>query len=157
MAAKAAATISGAGALAVLRSTAVISSLTGLTGVGAADRDRRRFLCGAEDNRRLGRADPIERPNPIGEELVECGGIANADLQQEAVFARDVVDLLDLGQRDQRGLRQRGAAPLVRTDEHEREQSEIDGSGIDVRVVSADGATLLELADPLEDSGRRQA
>src|SRR6185503_5726664 len=150
MAAKAAATISGAGAPARFRSTVFISSLTGSTGVSAADRDRRRFLRGAQDDRRLRRVDPIERPNAIGEELVECGGIPNADLQHEAVFARDVVDLLDLGQRDERGFRQRCTSALVRANEHEREQSEIDGSGIDVGVVAADSAALLELADPLE-------
>src|SRR5688500_11639207 len=157
MAAKAAATISGAGAPAAFRSTVFISGLTGTTGVSTADRDRRRFLRSAQDDRRLRRADPIERPDAFGEEIVECGGVTNADLQHEAVFARDVVDLLDLRERDERGLGQRSTATLVRADEHEREQSEIDGSRIDVRVVAADGAALLELPDPLEDCGWRQA
>ena len=39
---------------------------------------------------------------------------------------------------------------------HEREQAEVDGGGIDIRVVAADGAALFELSNALEYGRRGQ-
>ena len=63
-------------------------------------------------------------------------------------------DLRDLGEQ----LRRRDSAgPVVRSDERESDQAELDRVGIDSRGVPLDDSLLLELPDPLEDGGRGEA
>src|SRR5688572_8979747 len=159
MAANAAAIISLLGAPAAGEapsSTVVISVLSRSSGIGAGDRNRRGLFGGSQDDRRLGGPHAVERTDALSEQIVQRGGVADAHLEHEAVFTRDVVHLLDLGKRHERGLRNGRAAALVRPDEHEREESEVDRSWVDAGVVTAHRAPLLELPDALEHRRGRE-
>src|SRR5262245_26323962 len=112
MAANAARTITrdGGATVGARWSTVVISSLGRSPRVGAGDRDLRRLLRGAQDDRRLRRTHALESADAFGEEIVERSGISNADLEHEAVFAGDVVNFLDFGQGHESSLSPRRAA-----------------------------------------------
>src|SRR4051794_9082607 len=78
------------------RSTVVMSSLARPRGVGAGNRNRGCFFGSAEDDGGLRGPNTIERADAVGEKLIEGGRVTDPHLQHEAVFARDVVDFLNL-------------------------------------------------------------
>jgi len=67
-----------------------------------------------------------------------------------------MMDLLHLRQRDECRLSQRRTSALVRPNEHEGEEREVNRGRIDIGRISAHGAALLELFDSLEHRGWRQ-
>ena len=97
-------------------------------------------------------------PELLLQEAAEVAGRGAADLQQVAVFARDVVHLLH--------LRQRGASwapvvllgqPVVDLDGDEGEQTPAQRLRVEPGVIAAHDAALFELADPLVHRGGGEA
>ncbi len=78
-------------------------------------------------------------------------GVVRAHFDEITVVAGDVMDLEDFGELGQR-LRDPILGPgFVAADRHEREQPQAEGLADRLGGVSAEDATGLELADPLQD------
>jgi hypothetical protein len=78
-------------------------------------------------------------------------GVVRAYFDEITVVAGDVMDLEYFGELGQR-LRDPILGPgFVAADRHEGEQPQTKGLGIDLSGVSAEDASGLELANPLQD------
>lgn len=91
------------------------------------------------------------------EELGEVVGIADADLDDEAVLADDAVHLEDLGEVGEDGGGVDRVDVVASLDHDERDESEAEGLGVQSCGVALDETCLLEFTDALKDGGGRHA
>ena len=85
-------------------------------------------------------------------------GVARAHLEQQAIVARNVVDLEHFRNRCQA---RRDATFFVADDadpdRDERQHAQVDGVRIHERDVASENPSHFQLADPLHDGGWREA
>src|SRR5204862_1156887 len=134
------------------------SSTRGLLGF-LLERDRQLggLLDALEHDRRARRSDRRDLSETLPEKPAERLRVPGADFHEEAVLARDVVHLEDLRDLGEQLRRRDPAGPVVRSDERESDQAELDRVRIDSRGVALHDSLLFELPDPLEDGGRGEA
>jgi hypothetical protein len=87
------------------------------------------------------------------EEFGEVVGVADADLDDEAVFADHAMHLEDLGEVGEDGGGVDGVDVFASLDHDERDEAEAEGLGVQSCGVALDEAGFLEFTDALKDCG----
>src|SRR5262249_18013016 len=111
------------------------------------------LLQGLEDDCCAGGGDGRDSAEAVAEDAAKGLGVGDAQLDEVAVFARDLVDLLDFGDPGKLATYGERADFLGGPDEDEGEQAEGDGGGVEAGFVAADDATGFEFAYALVDGG----
>src|SRR5262245_1085381 len=116
-------------------------------------RDVRAVLNGREYDRGPGIPNPLEPTEALPEQPAEGIRIRYADLHEVAIFAGDVVNLLDFRELGDRLPDATRSHALLGADEEECSEAEAQGVGIEPGFITGDNAARFKLADPVEDGG----
>src|SRR5262245_55525500 len=122
-----------------------------------AQRQSSGFFDGREHDGRSSRPHRADRADLLPQKPPQVRGVLRPDLQEIAILAGDIVQLLHLGQRRQLASRPMTPDPVVGPHKDEGGQAQTDRGRVDANLVAQDDALLLQLRKALEDRRRNQA
>ena len=114
------------------------------------------FLQGIKDEGRSRIRDPLDGPD-LPEEGGERVGAVDLGLDHVIKFARDPVDLLDLGDPGQLPADLGAADGFHGLDMDKGDQRHPQGLMVQADFIAQDNALLFQLLDPFQDTGRRHS
>src|SRR4030095_9408064 len=119
-------------------------------------RELRPLLHGAEHDRRARIDNRRNAPQLLFEQAPQRVGVGRADLHQQTVLARDVMDLENVRDFRDELTRPFHTRTFLVAHEGEGEERQPHGSRVDAGRVALDHAALFEFSDPFKNRGRRE-